>query len=63
MAMQTGEISQSFWREQAGRWLSAQPAPGPTTTDGERPDENRDPDPPPPAAPGARFWPRILPGL
>jgi hypothetical protein len=53
--------SQPAWREQIDRPLKLVSAPAPIASF-HQPSNDIDPDPPP-AAPAARPWPRVFPGL
>jgi hypothetical protein len=55
------ESSQPAWREQIDRQLKPVSAPAPIASFNQ-PDDDIDPQPPP-AAPAARPWLRVFPGL
>ena len=53
---------QPAWQEQTGRHLKSASAPARSVSFNQPDDNDLDPDPPP-AAPAARPWPRVFPGL
>ncbi len=60
MIVELVNSSQSAWREHNVRPLKPMDAPAPMASFNHPDDDDTDP---PPAAPAARPWPRVFPGL